>query len=491
MRLLMTNNNTTRRIHDIFAATTRNQTRRRDLCRLFRKQRIAILFVMLLCIWLVHYTRKQASPRYSQVFDAIVLGESIPKSRPLRFLYYQNILTLCDCPYLPQGAIPMDDYAETLFSLLGKNNSHNRNHRPWEAIYAMPGISHARTNLACLLQEATLLGAIAVLPPVCLSPIHNNDHRLIRTHWSRYLYIDKLQQGFPLVWNISLLEDKLLWFPEYANISHPLRRNACDDENIFAVPFSKKYQQLVAFFSESTPTQVLQSSKAIVLVRQFLHTNQEYKICSSLLNDHQPWLGTRQRQRIENVWSYFWSSGETDPLPAVQYIQHSLFPSSNKQEFFCLHLRRGDKLNEPRYPCLDKYTRGPHIYSVLRNASVPCGMKIYVLTNEKDPQVLDSLLQRNNNNNNNNSNCEYRWIYRQHIPYLQQSKYIQDNYLLYETEKRICPYAVGYVETHRTNPNYRHLSPWNLRLTPYEEECSNNQLPECQCSYVAADYEDR
>ncbi|GJQ15314.1 hypothetical protein GpartN1_g7105.t1 [Galdieria partita] len=444
-----------------------------------KKKRLATLIVIGWLCWILYKGVQQARNNrrqayFHRILDSVVLG-TIPKG-PIRFLYYDNILTQCDCPYLPQGVIDPTNYAALLSS---KDNNHSLSNRPWEAIYAMPGISHARTNLACLLQEATLLGAIAVLPAVCLSPIHNHN-RLIRTHWSSYLYMEKLEQGFPIVWNVSLLEAKLQdAFQEYADgLLFPLRRNCMLSS--FNPTMTQSYPRkeprveeflssklpkypLMAIFSEKTPTFVLQQSKANILIRQF-HTNQEYMVCSPSWN----------HPKIQNVWSYFWSSAETDPLPAVQYIR-SLYDTSDS--FFCLHLRRGDKLKESRYPCLDVLTRGPHIYSVLQNASVPCGMKIYVLSNENETQ-LDQLLF--NWNRTDRYSCDYHWIYRHHIPYLQPSKYIQDNYLLYETEKRICSYAIGYVETHRTHSSYQYLQPWNLRLTPYEEECGKNNSPHCQ-----------
>lgn len=428
--------------------------------------------------WIIYQTRIQGD-YLLQVLDSVVLG-TVPKG-PIRFLYYDNALTKCDWPYLPQGVVDPEHYAAVLLSNWKGNSS-----QPWEAIYAMPGISHARTNLACLLQEATLLGAVAVLPAVCLSPIHNTNHRLIRTHWSRYLYMDRLQQGFPIVWNVSLLEKQLQDnFPQYARLSYPLRwscmyffNNSNDPsytwKALHSFPLSPKEKcPRIAVFSYKTPTRYLQQSKANILIREF-STNQEYSVCSQSCFKNHP--------KIDHVWSYFWSSAATDPLAAVKYIQ-SLESPTNAFWFFCLHLRRGDKLKEPRYPCLDKLTRGPHIYSVLRNASVPCGMKIYVLSNENSTQLDQLLLGWNRNDS-----CDYRWIYRQHIPYLQQSQYIQDNYLLYETEKRICQYAVGYVETHRTNSQFQHLEPWNLRLTPYEEECGEQEYSP-QCNLNCSDYD--
>ncbi|EME28418.1 hypothetical protein Gasu_41100 isoform 1 [Galdieria sulphuraria] len=355
----------------------KKRTRPRTIIRLRRLdnrkiKRIASIIVMGWLCWILYkgilQTRDNRRQAYfHQILDSVVKG-TIPKG-PIRFLYYDNILTQCDCPYLPQGVIDPTYYAAILSSY-GENNHSNR---PWEAIYAMPGISHARTNLACLLEEASLLGAIAVLPAVCLSPIHNHD-RLIRTHWSRYLYMERLEQGFPIVWNVSLLEKKLQdSFQVYASWPYPLRWNCVlsinytftmdDGKNIRKSPeqiFASNHEKYpsTAIFSEKTPTLLLQQSKANILIRQF-HTNQEYMACSSFSSWNHP--------KIQNVWSYFWSSAETDPLPAVQYIR-SLYDAS--ESFLCLHLRRGDKLKESRYPCLDVLTRGPHIYSVLQNASI-------------------------------------------------------------------------------------------------------------------------
>eukprot|EP00871_Galdieria_phlegrea_P001510 jgi/Galph1/235/GphlegSOOS_G4983.1 len=423
----------------------------------YRRRRIGkrIIYRWLLffigCLLLYYWQYLKTTEIISTVpWDSIIEGNR-PKG-PLRFLYYDNILTMCDWPLLGEGILSPDDF---WFSGLDEQNK-------WKAIYGMTGISHARNNLACLLQEATVLQAVAVLPSVCLSPLHNQG-KWIRSHWSKYLYMDRLKQAFPIVANVTLLESLLSsYFPEYQSVPFPLRvtHPANQKAEQVAVSHNQSWTPVIATFSEHTPTEILQQSQATILIRHF-HTNQEYAVCTNLSN-------ANKDERVNHVWNFFWSSAETDPQPAIEWIRST----NGSDSFFCLHLRRGDKLNEARYPCLNFYTSGEHILSVLHDASVPCGTTIYILSNENRTSLLSLFSHWNHS-------C-YSLIYQHDVPYLQLPKFQEDNYLLYETERRICQQAIGYIETHRTAHAYDHLL-WNLRLTPYEEECAeNDSSPSCQ-----------
>jgi hypothetical protein len=105
-------------------------------------------------------------------------------------------------------------------------------------------------------------------------------------------------------------------------------------------------------------------------------------------------------------------------------------------EYCALHVRRGDKLREARYPNLARDTSPEHIHATLKRI-VPAGGHIYILTDERAPGYFDNLKQ------------DYEVFRYCDFPALRAliESSEPDNYLLYEVEQLLFDGAVTRIHT--------------------------------------------
>jgi hypothetical protein len=105
-------------------------------------------------------------------------------------------------------------------------------------------------------------------------------------------------------------------------------------------------------------------------------------------------------------------------------------------EYHAMHVRRGDKLTESRYPNLDRDTRPEAIYGTISRV-VPTGSRVYILTDERTPNYFDVLRK------------DYRIFQYFDFPGLKQlvEGAHPDNFLLYEIEQLVFARAKTRIHT--------------------------------------------
>lgn len=200
------------------------------------------------------------------------------------------------------------------------------------------GIMHLKKNLFSLMMEAKFLNRIAIIPPLHLSPKHNNDVPVI-ANWDKYILLNKLNLFNPIV----SLED-------YGEIDY--RKCKLIDENI-------------------QPNQIIHESNQMIVRKHNQYPNY-YILINFFANKN--W-----KIKLINLFQ-----------PSKLVAKYAKIAISKMENYHCIHIRRGDKLKWKQCPGLDRKTRPEYIKKFLINI-LPKGETIYIMSNEKEPNFFDLL----------------------------------------------------------------------------------------------------
>ena len=240
------------------------------------------------------------------------------------------------------------------------------------------GINHVQGSIRSLVQQAIMLGRVPLIPLPPLSP-HHNFGKAITPVFSKYFNLDEIE--------IQIKGSRFL----YSSVeSVPLNLST------FTVGRNDKISKE-------------QNEKFDIIIRS--------KIGDGLLWDYHPDMPNVIFKSSDFVLDYY-DSVKMD------------------RKYYAMHVRRGDKLKEARYPNLDKDTKPERILETLRK-HVPLDSILYIMTNEKDKHYFD--------------------LIRRHYTVVQYSDFkilrgliespLPDNFLLYEIEKHIFARAEKQIYT--------------------------------------------
>jgi hypothetical protein len=139
---------------------------------------------------------------------------------------------------------------------------------------------------------------------------------------------------------------------------------------------------------------------------------------------------------VENAFGHDDFDFKVSLCPSSTVLGYAADVRGRLGEYYALHVRRGDKLRELRYPNLARDTTPENIHATLKRV-VPPGARIYILTDERTPGYFDILKQ------------DYE-IFR-YCDFAALRGLIEgddpDNYLLYEVEQLLFDGAATRIHT--------------------------------------------
>lgn len=264
----------------------------------------------------------------------------------------------------------------------------------------LTGILHQRNNLFALLMEAKFLNRIAIIPPLLLNGKHNNGKN-IETSWDKYIDIKNIQS-----FHHSILQDE---FDDFNNLPSNLI-----DEN-------------------TQPHHIINEKISLIIREHKRYPN--YYILINMIGREDWYL-----QLIDLF------------RPSEKIIEYANLAIKSMDNYNCIHVRRGDKLNWKQCPGLEKATQPKKLKSFLLK-NIPKGEKLYIMSNESKVGYFDLL-----------KNYYTVFTYNLFPEYILLEK--NDNYFLFMVETEIMKHAkikiktfeeVGYISLLNYGPNGKDL----------------------------------
>lgn len=246
------------------------------------------------------------------------------------------------------------------------------------------GINHQISNLICLLSEAKMTGRTAVVTPFFLAE-HHNDGKALKVYFDKYLDLTELGK------TVNFIRQ--------------------DD-------FEQKYSTLpTEKITEKIPLMEAQEKDTSVLIRTFEgNLFRALRVRNAAIKKHYELLNTLLR-----------------PSAGILKIARQVLPT---QDYYVVHVRRSDLLDSGwwKYPGvnLDKGTQPDAIHQRI-SQWIEAGSTLYIMTDEYEKGFFDSLKKY------------YQVLtFRDFEALIRLKK--EDNFMLYEVEKRIAKQAKISVE---------------------------------------------
>jgi hypothetical protein len=247
------------------------------------------------------------------------------------------------------------------------------------------GINHMKSALVLLIKESLSLNRTPVVFRPRLLPSHNFGKE-VNASWDKYIDLDR----------IAIVQNGTTHYVR------ALKRELIDDSD--ASVLEVKGQHLVTA-TENATYQLIVKNNSIGLGFEGVYGHDDF--------DFDVTLGP---SRVV--------------LDCADHVTRHL------GEYHAMHVRRGDKLTESRYPNLDRDTRPEAIYKTVSGV-LPRGSRIYILTDERTPNYFDVLGK------------EYEIFQYFDFPELTQlvDGAHPDNFLLYEIEQLLFARAKTRIYT--------------------------------------------
>lgn len=248
------------------------------------------------------------------------------------------------------------------------------------------GIVHLKSALMLLIKEALSLKRVPVAFTPRFSPTHNFGHQVPES-WERYV----------------------------------------DLENVVVTKNGSAYNVGMVASSVLARTESL----SVLQVRsRHVVTERENAAYDLIVKDNPGGLGA------ENAFGHDEFDFNVSLRPSSTVLCHAADVRGRLGDYYAMHVRRGDKLREARYPNLARDTTPENIHATLKRVAPP-GARIYILTDERTPGYFDSLKQ------------DYEVFRYCNFPALRAlvESDDPDNYLLYEVEQLLFDGALTRIHT--------------------------------------------
>jgi len=265
-------------------------------------------------------------------------------------------------------------------------------------VSAQAGIVHLKSALGLLIKEAVLLNRT----PVVFTPRFLNLHnfgRDVAAGWDKYLDLTR----------VAIVKDGISWDIE------ALRSAAIGSLDELAVLEVRGRHLITAAENETYDLIVKDNASGLGNDSVLDHSDFDFEVTFRPSN--------AIRRQAEDI-------------------------RARLGDYHAMHVRRGDKLTEARYPNLDRDTRPEAIRATLARV-LPSGSTIYILTDERTPHFFDIL------------KADYRVF--QYFDFPELRRLVDgdhpDNFYLYEIEQLIFEAATTKIYT------FAHPSGGRISLT--------------------------
>ena len=259
---------------------------------------------------------------------------------------------------------------------------------------AVPGLQHQVCNLITLFEEALYLNRIPIVPPLII-PAHHNRGTCRFSYFEKYFSFAKIAE------KTELMADE-----RFQNFSVRSTQQVDHDrltETLAALP-----EQLV--------------------IRRFPDWNWfEVELCLP-----QP-FGRRDGTSLR------WENTQTWPLlePSIRVRQIASEVMEKLQTYCALHVRRGDKSQNPNlWPEIQNATT-PNVILNRIKSWIPPGENLYILSDERDPDYFGPL------------RAHYRVFQYFDFPQLFDLEEEEDNFMLFCVENELLRHARIGVGTYK------------------------------------------
>ncbi len=248
------------------------------------------------------------------------------------------------------------------------------------------GLNHMKSALALLIKESLSLNRTPVVFTPHLLAAHNFGKE-VNASWDKYIDIDK----------IAITQNGTTHYVR------AFKRDVIADTDTFAV-LEVKGQHLVTAIENAT-----------------------YQL---IVKNNSSGLG------FEGVYGHDDFDFDVKLCPSRVVLDYADHVTRQLGEYHAMHVRRGDKLAESRYPNLDRDTRPEAIYETVSRV-LPRGSRVYILTDERTPNYFDVLGK------------DYQIF--QYFDFPELRRLVEgahpDNFLLYEVEQLVFARAKTRIYT--------------------------------------------